>query len=285
MTGYASRSFEREEYVLFWEIKSLNYRYLEVRVRVPPALEQFEILVRRLAGELVSRGKVEVTLKLAATEQAELGLLRGQILKYHRFLNDIARETGISLQQSVSELLALRTLLGGRDQEPPVGLTGEELRDMFREVAGQYERSRLEEGAMTRREIERHLASLSRSVDQVEAALPAVVERYRLSLEERIRELAGEQVDETRIITEAGIYANKVDVSEEVARIRGHLDRMKAVLSSREPCGRELDFITQELLREINTVGSKVPDYTVAQKAVEMKTGLDKIKEQVRNVE
>jgi uncharacterized protein (TIGR00255 family) len=285
MTGYASRSFEREEFVLFWEIKSLNYRYLEVRVRVPPPLEQYENLIRRLTGGLVSRGKVEVTLKLAAAERMELTLLRGQIVKYHRFLTDIARETGISLQHSLSELLALRTLLGGREEEPRAGLAEEDLRGMFQEVAGEFDRSRREEGVMTRREIEGHLAALSRSVDQVEAALPGVVERFREGLEERIRELVGEQVDETRIVTEAGIYANKVDVSEEVARIRGHLEKMQEALSCRGPCGRELDFITQELLREINTVGSKVPDYEVARKAVEMKTGLDKIKEQVRNVE
>jgi len=285
MTGYASRSFEREELVLFWEIKSLNYRYLEVRVRMPPALEQFENLVRRLTGGLVSRGKVEVTLKLAAAERMELNLLRGQIVKYHRFLTDIARETGISLQHSLSELLALRTLLGGREEEPQACLTEEDLRGMFQEVAGEFDRSRREEGAMTRREIEGYLAGLSRSVDQVEAALPGVVERFREGLEERIRELVREQVDETRIVTEAGIYANKVDVSEEVARIRGHLEKMKEALSCEGPCGRELDFVTQELLREINTVGSKVPDYEIARMAVEMKTGLDKIKEQVRNVE
>ena len=285
MTGDASRNFERDEYTLFWEIKSLNYRYLEVRVRVPPALERFENLIRKLTGGLVSRGKVDVTLKLAATEQMEINLLRGQIIKYHRFLTDISRETGIRLSYSLTELLSLRSLMGGRDEEPGVSLDEQELKSMFREVAEDFERSRSAEGAMTRKEIERYAASLSRSIDQVEAVVPEAVERYRSSLEERIRELIEERVDETRIMTEVGIYANKVDVSEEVSRVRGHLENMNATLSCDGPCGRELDFVTQELLREINTIGSKVPDYFFARKAVEMKTDLDKIKEQVRNVE
>jgi uncharacterized protein (TIGR00255 family) len=285
MTGYSSRSFEQETFTLFWEIKSLNYKYLELRVRVPAPLEQFENLIRRLVKQEVSRGKLDVTLTLVAKEQMELDLLRAQVNKYSRLVRTVSEESGIDFQVSLSELLSLQSLLNAPQEGIVLPLTEDDVAAMCRSVLADFQESRTVEGEMTGREISGFIRTMQGLLNEVEKAAPRLAQTYRQTLEQRIRDLISDKVDESRIMTEVGIYATKIDVSEEIARVRSHLEKMSGVLGSDGPCGRELDFITQEVLREINTIGSKIPDYFVSEKAVGLKVELDKIKEQVRNVE
>jgi len=124
-----------------------------------------------------------------------------------------------------------------------------------------------------------------KSLKKIEDACPAVVERYKAQIKQRIQELLDDKVDETRLMIDVGIFASKVDISEEISRINSHVERAVGLIESKESCGRELDFIIQELHREINTIGSKVGDYAVSEEVINTKTMLEKIKEQVRNIE
>jgi uncharacterized protein (TIGR00255 family) len=152
-------------------------------------------------------------------------------------------------------------------------------------VLEQFQESRLAEGEMTRVEIESHLKEIHGTICIIEEIYPDIGDRYREQLREKVRELIDSPIDETRLLMEVAVFANKIDISEELSRIRSHIGKMMEIVKSDGACGRELDFVSQEINREINTVGAKVPDYRVSERAVQIKSALDKIKEQVRNIE
>jgi uncharacterized protein (TIGR00255 family) len=284
MTGYASRSFEYEGYTIFIELKSLNNRYLEVRFKLPPSLEGMEEKFRRILRGTVSRGKVDVGIRLAANQQVEFDILREQMRKYYGIVRRIAEEEGYDFGVSLSELLSLRSLMSG-ENTGKTPIPDEEMERIFGETLSDFQESRSIEGVETARHIEGFIREIDDRLGEIDTMIPEVVARYRDTLRKRIQELIDDRVDEMRLVMEVGIFANKVDIAEEVSRIRAHIERMRKILATGGVCGRELDFVSQEVHREINTVGAKVPDYFVSEKAVEIKTSLEKIKEQVRNLE
>jgi uncharacterized protein (TIGR00255 family) len=285
MTGYASRSFEFEEYTLFIEIRSLNNRFLELRFKLPFHLERFEEMLRKRLKTQVKRGKVDVFVKLSAKEQMEMRLLQELFTKYGRLLHMIEENTDLRIQVSMTDLLSLRHYFNDGDEIAGIDISDTDFENCFLGVLERFQKSRLAEGEMTRVEIESHLRDIDESTDRIESVYPDVVERYREQLRGKIRELIDADIDETRLLMEAAVFANKVDISEEVSRIRSHIVKMRDTAKSGGACGRELDFISQEINREVNTVGAKVPDYQISESAVRIKTALDKIKEQVRNIE
>ena len=285
MTGYASKVYELENFTLQIDIRSLNSRYLDIRFRLPYALEVLEERLRKMLKSLVKRGKVDVSLKLKAHEQFELESLRTLIEKYYSVLKRMQDEMDVHFQVTLSEILTLKSLINPEEETFYREIPVVEIENVFSDTLQAYQESRLREGELTKEEILHHIEFLEESLERVSTGYPAVVEKFKLQLRERIQELIDNTLDENRVMTEVGIFANKIDISEEVSRIRGHIGKMRGCVFSGESCGKELDFVIQELNREINTIGSKVPDYAVAEEVVNMKTCLEKIKEQVRNIE
>jgi uncharacterized protein (TIGR00255 family) len=179
----------------------------------------------------------------------------------------------------------MRTLVNPYEDMMYEEIPEDKIEEIFLNTVQAFQESRHVEGENTKKEILSYLEVIRTSLDQIFTVYPPVVEKYKAQLKERIQELIGNKIDETRIMIEVGIFANKVDISEELSRIEGHIKKMTALIHSDEACGRELDFIIQELNREINTIGSKVPEYCVSEEVVNMKSCLEKIKEQVRNIE
>jgi uncharacterized protein (TIGR00255 family) len=285
MTGYAALSFDFEEYSLSIEIRSLNSKFLEIKFKLPFYLEHMEEKLRRVMKGEVKRGKVDVFIRVVAKEQVELRMLRELFSKYGRLLGMIEEETSLSLQPSLSDLIALRYLFNDAEETTHVEIEEEGLEECFRQAVRRFQQSRNEEGLMTRSELKTHLEEIAGVIDSIEEIYPSVVDSYREQLKEKVEELIGSQIDETRLLMEVAVFANKADVSEEISRIKSHVRKMDEVIDAGGTCGRELDFISQELNREINTVGAKVPDYRISEGAVQIKTALEKIKEQVRNIE
>ena len=285
MTGYAAQSFEFDEYTLFIEIRSLNNKFLETRFKVPFYLEYFEEKLRRLLKNYVKRGKVEVLVKIAAKEEMELRMLRELFSRYGRLLSEVEKETGSRVQVSLSDLLSLRYFFNSTEEMGRIEIKDEDFEKCFIQTVELFQESRRAEGEMTKAELQSYLAEINGIIEKIEATYPTVVDSYRAQLKEKVQELIGSQIDEMRLMMEVAVYANKADISEEISRIKGHVRKMEEIIQSSGTCGRELDFISQELNREINTVGAKVPDYTISECAVQIKTALEKIKEQVRNIE
>lgn len=285
MTGYALKTAEFDDYTVHCEIKSLNNRFLELKFRLPPYVPELEQMIRGRIKAEIKRGKVEVYVRVEAKEKSELEIIKALLLKYHGIVKEIEETCDLALQVSVSELLAMRNILGHHEEYSYIELPAERIVGVFDETLAAFSESRHTEGEHTKKDIGRHIEDLKSSLYRIEEECPAIVERYTSHLKEKISELVDGKVDETRLMMEAAIYAGKMDIAEEISRINGHLKRLEGLVCGNGSCGREMDFLVQELLRETNTIGSKVGDYTVSGEVVNMKTVLDKIKEQVRNIE
>jgi len=285
MTGYASKLFELDYYTVEIDIKSLNSKFLDLRFRLPYSLEYLENRLRKLLKKHVQRGKVDIFFKLTANEQLELKTIKSMIDKYYGIIKKIQDESNAQFQVSLSEIFSMRTLINPYEDMMYEEIPEDKIEEIFLDTVQAFQESRHVEGENTKKEILSYLEVISTSLDQIFAVYPPIVEKYKAQLKEKIQELIGNKIDETRIMIEVGIFANKVDISEELSRIEGHIKKMTALIHSDEAYGRELDFIIQELNREINTIGSKVPEYCVSEEVVNMKSCLEKIKEQVRNIE
>lgn len=285
MTGYAAESYEFEEYTIFIEIRSLNNKFLEFKCKLPFYLEHMEENLRKLLKRTVKRGKVEVFVKVVAKEGIELRMLRGLFVRYGKLVRIIEEDTDFHLQLSLSDLLSLRHYFTDFDEFSRIDIPEDDFEKCFIKTVETFQKSRHAEGEMTRAELKTHIAEIDETVQKIEDVYPRVVEKFREQMRERVLQLLGSEIDETRLMMEVAVFANKVDISEEVSRIKSHMKKMREIIDGDGACGRELDFISQELNREINTVGAKAPEYIISESAVRIKTVLEKIKEQVRNIE
>jgi len=285
MTGFASKEYNWEEYSITVSIKSLNSRYLDVRFRLPASLELFEERMRKILKKYITRGKVDVIVKVTAHEQSEFAVLKSMIERYFGMLKRIEDETHTHFQVSLIDLFSLKNMVNPNDDPLLEKLPAEKIENAFRDTIEAFQESRRREGESTKKEILEYIGEINSSMSEIESQCPAIIEKYKGQLKGKISELVSNGIDETRVMMEVGIFASKMDISEEISRIKGHVHHMSEKMGSDGSHGRELDFIVQELTREINTIGSKVPDYTVSEQVISVKSCLDKIKEQVRNIE
>ena len=285
MTGYAQKSVESGDYTLLCEIKSLNNKFLEMKFRLPPYLFGLESKLRQMLKSSIKRGKVEVFIRVDVKENLEFDLIKSLLKRYYNIIKVIEGETDLKVQVAISELLSLRNLLGQRDEYSFIQIPDEKVVAIFTQTLNAFQESRHIEGDNTKKDLITYIKDITNSLKKIKKKCPKVTQRYKNQLKERINELINSKVDEARLMMEVGIFSSKLDISEEISRISGHIGKMVVLIKSHESCGRELDFIVQELNREINTIGSKVPDFTVSEEVVLTKTSLEKIKEQVRNIE
>ncbi len=318
MTGYASKSFEHQGFNILIEIKSLNNKFLDIRFRLPASLGysspgsisppggrssrdakaspgggpsggkppgSLEWRLRKIIKQHVKRGKIEVLISLTAEEDQEFTVIKSIIDRYCGIIKKIQDETSFNIQISLSEILLMKNLLNPHEDIIRPDISGEVIEEMFGETLKAFQESRSIEGEDTKEDIFGCIEMIKTSIEKIEKEYPPIVDKFKIQLKEKIRNLVGEKLDESRLIIEAGIYASKVDVSEEISRINGHTLKLLRTIESDGSCGRELDFITQEINREINTIGSKVPDFSVAENVITVKSYLERIREQVRNIE
>lgn len=285
MTGYAAESYEFDEYTLFIEIRSLNNKFLELKFKLPFYLEHMEESLRKALKRTVKRGKVEIFVKVVAKEEIELRMLRELFVRYGKLVGMIENEVGIQMQISLSDLLSLRYFFNDFDEITKIDIPEDDFESCFRKTLDKFQESRRVEGEMTRTELETFISEIDETVGQIEAVYPGVVDKFREQTRQRVMQLIESEIDETRLMMEVAVFASKVDISEEVSRIKSHMKKMRQIIDGDGACGRELDFMAQELNREINTVGAKSPEYVISESAVRIKTVLEKIKEQVRNIE
>ncbi len=286
MTGYSQSQIDLEDYTLLMEIKSLNNKYLELRFHFPYGFDNLEYELRKIARKFVFRGKIDVYLKITAQKSKELAFIKELISYYYGLLKDVERDINAKIDFNIGDIIALKNYVNPFEQSNRFeDLSDEVILKLFEDTMKKLVEERKREGDATRRNIEECLKDIDNSIFEIEQRFPAIVNNYKDQLKEKISELIGNEVDETRIMMEVGIYANKIDINEEIIRIKEHLRKLSNIINLNQPVGRNLDFILQELNREVNTIGSKIPDYLISEKVVEIKSLLEKIKEQVRNIE
>ncbi len=290
MTGYGRAEALGSRVVVTVECKSLNHRHVDVALKLPRALGAYELDARKLVQSAVTRGRVDVGVTFGAPDGTTLTPLSANEVtarEYVEAARTIAQKLGLPGDPPIDWLLAQPGVIT-RESEPalePADLWAL-LTDALGRALGDLAARREGEGRALAVELAALLSDLSAHVDRVEARAPLAAERRGQRLTERMRALLKETpLDEARIAAEAAVWAERTDVSEELLRLRAHLGEFGRLLSQGGPVGRTLDFLIQEMNREVNTVGSKADDLDISQAVIAAKSVLEKLREQAANVE
>lgn len=289
MTGYGqAESVPGEKNYFKVELRSVNHRYLDINIRMPREIQALEEKVRRRLQQVLSRGRVEVNITWNAedAEAVNVVLDRKLLFAYRKALAEMQDICGVKDAPVLEILTRFPDLLRVEKAETELDKIWSDLLPVLDAAAAKLQRQRLEEGARLEADLLPRLQLVADFSRQVEERAPLIVAEYRKKLAERLHEfLAQAEIDSSRLLMEAAIFADRCNVTEELVRLGSHLEAFKATLQEKGPVGRKLDFLTQELFREVNTIGSKANDYEVARLVVEMKSELEKIREQVQNIE
>jgi uncharacterized protein (TIGR00255 family) len=290
MTGYGRAEVAGSRLALSVECKSLNHRHLDIALRLPRALSALELDARRVIQGAVQRGRVEVSVGVAPIEGAPSADLTINMAQARAYV-EMVRRTGDELKLGgVPTLQWLLEQPGVITREEQTPLSPEEgwplLHDGLAKALGELRTRRDAEGAALDTELRALLAVMGEHVGMMAARGPAATERKQQRLRERVQALVGgAPLDETRLATEVAMWAEKSDITEELARLRAHMSEFARLLDEGGAVGRTLDFLLQEMNREVNTVGSKADDLELSQAAIAAKSTLEKLREQAQNIE
>ena len=288
MTGYGRVKAETAQQEITVEIRSVNHRYLDLNIKVPRIYGFLEEKIKSVLTAQLVRGKVDVYVTIRAKDGADIKITPNMAVLdgYVKALRSIAAAYDIPCEMGALDLARLPDALSSEKEEA-------DQESLTADMLGVLKQALLEHDAMCRREGENLCADiLNRAdkiaglVDFVEKRSPDSVSEYRQRLAARMADLLdGSELQEQRILSEAALFADKVSVTEELVRLRSHLAQLKGLVADDKPVGRKLDFLVQELNREANTIGSKANDYEIAKTVVELKAEIEKIREQIQNLE
>lgn len=287
MTGFGRAKKESNTFYVQAELKSVNHRFCEINVRLPRQLLFLEDKIKKAIGEHVKRGRVEVFLTIEGE-----GLVKKTISIDWNLLEALVTSTKqiqdkyqLTDQITTGQLLSNENILSIEEKETE----NQELQTIILEViesaALQLRQMREVEGKALIEDIFLFLGQIEENIHTIKEYAPRVVSHYRDRIEKRIKEYIGNEFDENRVLTEVALFAEKADISEELTRLESHISQFRETVQTNEPIGRKLDFIVQEMNREINTIGSKANDSLIAKHVVDLKSLVEKIKEQVQNIE
>ena len=288
MTGYGRAREMRGGRDITVEVRSVNNRYLDCAVKMPRAYIFAEDAVKSRVQKAVSRGKVDVFITIDATAADETVVSVNEPLARGYYEALVRLKELFALEGAVTpEVLAkFPDVLTVTKAEEDVEAIAADICAVLDDALAAYNAMRAVEGEKLALDVSSRVDTIEETVSKVEAQSPQTVAAYRRRLEAKMQEvLQSTTIDESRILTEAAIFADKVAVDEETVRLRSHIAQLRDMLQSGEPVGRKLDFLIQEVNRECNTIGSKCNDLTIAQDVVNMKAEVEKIREQIQNIE
>ncbi|MBQ3971853.1 MAG: YicC family protein [Selenomonadaceae bacterium] len=288
MTGFGAAETENESYKVHVEVKSVNQRFLDLAFHMPRLLNVWEDELRNRIKEKAARGKMDVYVTLVDKREMEAcvrvnhGLAKG----YHGALNEISDLLHLPRNGDVTAIAAYPDVLVMEERTSLEGCE-EVLFPALEQALESLDAMRQREGMNIQQDFQQRLAELESMVDKVSALAPEIVEAYRQRLQKMMAELlADKDFDETRIIQETALYADKVNYTEEIVRLKSHFQQFRQMVAAAEgPVGRKLDFLIQEMNREANTIGSKANNAAAAQIVVDIKSEIEKLREQVQNIE
>lgn len=288
MTGFGRSEVVTADYKLVVEMKAVNHRYSEFGIKMPKKLNYFEAGIRSVLKEYINRGKVDVFITYENYRESDVSIQYNSDIAqaYMGYLHQMEQEFKIKNDISAEKLAEFPDVLT-REEQP---MNEEELWSILetgvRNAAKQFVEARIREGENLKRDMLGKLDAMLGMVDEIERIAPSLIQEYREKLEAKVQELlAGSTVDEARIATEVVLYADKICVDEETVRLRSHITGAKKILEEGGSVGRKLDFIAQEMNREANTILSKANSLDVSNTAIDLKTEIEKVREQIQNIE
>lgn len=288
MTGFGRFEVSEQNKKITVEMKSVNHRYLDVSVRMPKQLNSFDAAIRAEIKKYASRGKVDVYISYEDTSEDKTSLKYNSELatEYVSYYKSISEQFGIENDISTSKLMRCPEVLVMEENQTDEDELWKMVQKAVDGACEKFVESRLSEGAHLKNDLSAKLDGMMNIVESIAVRSPEVFEEYRVNIRKQVEELLGNtQIDESRIATEVVLFADKMCIDEELVRLRSHVEKMKSDLMTGEDVGRKLDFLAQEMNREANTILSKANDLEVTNRGIDLKTEIEKIREQIQNVE
>jgi len=288
MTGYGKGQVSGNDAHYSIEIKTVNHRYADITVKVPRTLMFLERDLKKWTGERLTRGKIDVFVNRESTEQAVVTPVANDALaaEYVQLFRTMSERYHLSDDISLSLLVGQKDVVTLQEANLDEELVRETLHQTLEKAIAAVETMRLKEGAALQEDIQERLKDMESLLQVIEERAPLVVEEWQQKLQQRLERLQGDvEPDPQRVAQEIAIFADRCDISEEVVRFKSHLVQFRQLFENEDAVGRQMDFLIQELNRETNTMGSKSNDAELTRQVVAIKAELEKIREQVQNIE
>jgi len=286
MTGFGYYEYSEDDITFTIEIKTVNHRYLDLFLRMPKQISAFEDRVRAIISERIQRGKVDVyiTCDNKGDDAVDVVLDEGLARAYTNALKAMAGNLGIKDDISVSTLARFPDILKveKKEDDERIGLI---LEKAVEKAVSSLVEMREKEGEKLKESMVQNLQNVKAYLEKIRERAPMVVKEYKEKLEARIEELIGMKIDPARLAMEVAIFADKCSIDEEIVRLGSHIEQMKDLLNQGSPVGKKMDFLIQEMNREVNTIGAKAGDLDITRYVVELKNEIEKLREQVQNIE
>lgn len=288
MTGFGRCELNNEKLKLTVEMKSVNNRYLDLNIKMPKKLNFFEAAIRSLLKDKIQRGKVDIYISYENLSESGVTVKYNRELaaEYLRHLNSMAEEFQLENDIHASTLSRYPEVLSMEEQPSDEKALWPYLETAIQQACSQFIAARETEGENLCRDLNQKLDQMLVNVEKVEARSPEILAEYRQKLEDKVNELLGDtKIEESRLAAEVVLFADKMCTDEETVRLKSHIQTTKETLNMTGSIGRKLDFIAQEMNREANTILSKANDLEVSNLAIALKTEIEKVREQIQNIE
>ena len=288
MTGYGRETAESVQWKVTVEMKSVNNRFLDITVKMPKQYNPLEDLIKKEISAVLNRGHVDayITVEEVGERKQSIAVDIDLALDYCRAMKEIAEATDLPCQINITDVASYYRVLTAQKEESDLDELWETMRVAVKGSLKQLFDMRVTEGSKLAVDIESRLDILAGIREKILVRSPLVVADYREKLTQRIQDVLGEvEIDQDKLLNEVAFFADKADIAEELTRLKSHFEQFRDNLVKDEPVGRKLDFILQEINREINTIGSKANDTEISHLVIEAKGELEKIREQVQNFE
>ncbi len=288
MTGFGREQGVVEGYEILVEIRSVNHRYFEYSSRLPRSFSYLDEKLKSFVSERVSRGKVEVSVTISKTEgvEAEIEVNQEIASGYVNALRNANIKLGLNDDLSLSDITRFPDVFKIQKVQDDEEVVWNAVKQICFEALNRFINMRETEGQKMYEDISSRLDFIEEKTNEIEKISPLISENYKNRLYSKIKEtLEDRDIDEQRVLTEVAIFSDKIAVDEETVRLHSHVSQLRELINSSEPVGRKLDFLVQELNREVNTIGSKAQDLSVTKTVVELKSEIEKIREQIQNIE
>ncbi|MBN8250144.1 YicC family protein [Priestia flexa] len=287
MTGFGRGRADNDVQAVTVEMKSVNHRFCEITVRMPRQLMEIEDKIKKIIQTYIKRGRVEVFVTISGEGLAKKTLQTDWELlgEYMKAFQEISERHQLSKSVEIQDILHMPDVMTTSEEEVDQTSIHQLVFTAVEQAVGQLLTMREKEGQELYQDLVQHLTNIQQLRDEVESLAPTVSEQYEDRLRKRLTDYLEGTIDEQRVLAEVAIFAEKADVNEELTRIHSHLTQFFQTIDTTDVIGRKLDFLVQELNREMNTIGAKANNGKIAQCVIDMKTQLERLKEQVQNIE
>jgi uncharacterized protein (TIGR00255 family) len=289
MTAYGRAEHTLNDMVFIAELKSLNNRYRDIFLKIPRNFQVIEDEIRSHLSSRISRGRIELSLQVSRNGSESDYLLELNlplVRSYLRILRQLSEEFGLEEHIGSDTLCQMKDVIVARPADPDIEGLLPAIHEVLKRAIDSLDMMKIEEGKAIEADFRKRLRLIEEELERIQTQAPVVVKNYRQRLRERIhRILPDTELDENRLLQEVALFAERSDITEEIVRIHSHLKQFYGFLSYDEPVGRRLDFLVQEIHREVNTISAKASDSVISAGVVQIKGELEKLREQIQNVE